>query len=146
MGHRRTWTSHGKSVLSKVVANGPRTIEPGMSVSEFLSASQNPSVASTSPSSMCSPVIHFLYTRTPRCTFSSLSHHNIYITKFRVAKATVTSSNSMIGRPWAPHTMHCITNYPVCSMTTPLEMASPLLLSSISAFEILGKSPFPIRE
>src|SRR5712672_1929694 len=57
--------------------------------------------------------VRFLYTRTPRCTFSGFSHHNGYITMFRTANAPVMSSNLVIGRPWTPRAMHCITNQPV---------------------------------
>src|SRR5712672_4604869 len=55
----------------------------------------------------------------------------------------VASSNLVIGRPWTPRATHCVTNQPVCRMTTHFDMAAPLLLSSISAFE---KSPLPVRE
>jgi len=145
--HTKTRRGHEESG-SDTLTMGPLAIAEGSLESASPSATQNPTLGWTvsSSESMGLSVVCFLYTRTPHCTSNGFSNHMTYIKKLIVAKATVTSSNWVICRPWNGRAMHCITNQPVCRITTALEMKSPLLLSLISAFDILGKSPLPVRE
>ena len=78
------------------------------------------------------------YIRTLVVTPTGLLHQRKYIIPLRKAKATVTSSISVIVRPWAFLEMHWAINHVVCIIAKAFDRPSPLLLSWISFSEMSG--------
>lgn len=75
------------------------------------------------------------YIRTLVVTSTGLLHHRKYIIPLRKAKATVTSSISVIVKPWTFLEMHLAINHVVCTTTNAFDRPSLLLRSWISFSE-----------